>query len=700
MIVCKFVCKMTLIFVICLISGISQITADKLRFCAARNVPESQNIGMTLGELIHQNDSDGVDCIFVNERSNCLRRIENGDADFAVFEPEDLVTYSNIDGGETPILITHELRLSKNDKSRFDMVLLVSNKIKSFSDIRDKKFCHPGLDSELIDWTRVFANFFQTWVIPSECEQNKTLFENNISSLSKFFEAACIAGPWTFDTHEDSRLKLKYRNLCSLCDNPNGCYAGDKYHGREGALLCLTDNAGDIAWVRLDDAHRHFINQKIDNSSYSYLCPYGETIRPLNRGKPCTWIAKPFPVIVSRRDAAEKVSELIRNLTYKVSYSQKNFMELLENYHVVPVATDVLQTPVDYLNQFTGFRGAYTRMPCKPSRRIKWCVASNLEDSKCQWIRDAAFSHGIEPAISCYQQPGREACIDAVQRNECDFFVIRPEEMTKTYEKSLVSLLQVVSKKNDDLNIIGILVRNSSNLNSVKDLKGTHACFTRHQSIGWNAFVAVMRNRTNNPIWNCSDDRAITHYFQNIYLNNVSLDSNDKKSEVDRTYECLITGRGDVAFVDLHFKNDSYKKVNNLKSICVDKPKYFNDECILTWTSLGSIIVNSNMTELRKNEIKSLLMQLNAWFGSKFIGQAPAVSLYGLFDTYSDVIFPEKSHSLQADDDHIQLPRNYRDILYQLNKTKNDYSTCGSNCICPVKSTALLILSILFKNLL
>lgn len=46
------------------------------------------------------------------------------------------------------------------------------------------------------------------------------------------------------------------------------------------------------------------------------------------------------------------------------------------------------------------------------------------------------------------------------------------------------------------------------------------------------------------------------------------------------------------------------------------------------------------MTELRKNEIKSLLMQLNAWFGSKFIGQAPAVSLYGLFDTYSDVIFP------------------------------------------------------------
>lgn len=49
-----------------------------------------------------------------------------------------------------------------------------------------------------------------------------------------------------------------YRNLCALCDNPNGCYSDDKYHGPEGSLLCLTDNVGDIAWAKLDDAIRHF----------------------------------------------------------------------------------------------------------------------------------------------------------------------------------------------------------------------------------------------------------------------------------------------------------------------------------------------------------------------------------------------------------------------------------------------------------
>lgn len=55
-----------------------------------------------------------------------------------------------------------------------------------------------------------------------------------------------------------SFAELKYKNLCNICDNPGSCYTSDKYYGREGSLLCLTDNVGDIAWARLDDARVHF----------------------------------------------------------------------------------------------------------------------------------------------------------------------------------------------------------------------------------------------------------------------------------------------------------------------------------------------------------------------------------------------------------------------------------------------------------
>lgn len=50
----------------------------------------------------------------------------------------------------------------------------------------------------------------------------------------------------------------KYKNLCAACDNPSSCYNTDKYYGPEGALLCLTDNVGDVAWVKLADARVHF----------------------------------------------------------------------------------------------------------------------------------------------------------------------------------------------------------------------------------------------------------------------------------------------------------------------------------------------------------------------------------------------------------------------------------------------------------
>lgn len=55
-----------------------------------------------------------------------------------------------------------------------------------------------------------------------------------------------------------SFTESKYRNLCAVCDSPAGCYNSDKYYGRQGALLCLTDNVGDIAWARLDDTLVHF----------------------------------------------------------------------------------------------------------------------------------------------------------------------------------------------------------------------------------------------------------------------------------------------------------------------------------------------------------------------------------------------------------------------------------------------------------
>lgn len=66
-----------------------------------------------------------------------------------------------------------------------------------------------------------------------------------------------------------SFAESKYRNLCAACEKPTSCYNTDKYYGREGALLCLTDGIGDVAWVRLGDARVHF---KVTNKSTYKQC--------------------------------------------------------------------------------------------------------------------------------------------------------------------------------------------------------------------------------------------------------------------------------------------------------------------------------------------------------------------------------------------------------------------------------------------
>lgn len=126
---------------------------------------------------------------------------------------------------------------------------------------------------------------------------------------------------------------------------------------------------------------------------------------------------------------AEKVAKMMNGLKTPKFDWETILRELLENYHPTPVSTDTLETPDDFLRTFPGFVSANNRAPCHPSRRVQWCVASNLEDRKCRWLREASFVYGIEPAISCIQESTRSACLDAVRSRRADIFVAQPNEL-------------------------------------------------------------------------------------------------------------------------------------------------------------------------------------------------------------------------------------------------------------------------------
>lgn len=52
--------------------------------------------------------------------------------------------------------------------------------------------------------------------------------------------------------------EAKYANLCALCEFPDKCDYPDKYSGYDGALKCLIQGGGNLAWTKAVAAKSFF----------------------------------------------------------------------------------------------------------------------------------------------------------------------------------------------------------------------------------------------------------------------------------------------------------------------------------------------------------------------------------------------------------------------------------------------------------
>ena len=65
---------------------------------------------------------------------------------------------------------------------------------------------------------------------------------------------------------------------------------------------------------------------------------------------------------------------------------------------------------------------AVSTSSCLPSRR--WCTISAAEQIKCDWVRAAAHTLGIQPAISCQQRNTVIDCLADTRDDQTDFISI------------------------------------------------------------------------------------------------------------------------------------------------------------------------------------------------------------------------------------------------------------------------------------
>ncbi|XP_058804849.1 transferrin [Phymastichus coffea] len=659
------------------------VEADPLRFCATsrRLSRTNEALRRTCSEL--KSNSADINCVIADDRLSCLRLLANGLADFTVLEPEDLTILGNGVLDHDDLLVTHELKLFADNQPQYDteMVAVVKNRFNNDWVTKDKRLCYIGFEvGYQPNYHYHYTSYFERWLINKDCDPRLTSLENRITDLSSHFGSACIAGPWSLDAAYDGELKSKYKNLCALCGNPSGCFAGDRFYGMQGALQCLLEGLGDVAWLSRAALAPH--SKELADDGFSLLCPDGMFL-PLSTNKSCAWIAEPRASLVARSEAAERVRQRTSGKSfYPVIHASYEFS------HLASLAAPV--APEDYAQRFQGYLSSRLSMPCRPERDVRWCLASGAEASKCGWMQAAAAAVGVEPAVSCVQQRDRVAALEAVRDGRCDVYVARPEEEALARGMRLRPVAHIVGSRDLEASRVAAIVRKDARFRSLAELRGASACFPGYRSVGWNAFFALLRNSS--AAHDCSDARAISQFFNRscvlgLSAANSSLPANlyslceqarldEKLGPDENAFKCLMSG-ADVAFVNVHAAKKYYSAFSifrmNYKLLCQDELRSA-EQCFLAETTLGSVLVSSNVTRTREQEIFLMLLSLDRFFGKTLDRETAMFTLYGPYEGQSDVIFPDRTRHLQRHATDVRNGRTYEEILQSL----QDHVECGA----------------------
>nr|XP_029733414.1 transferrin-like [Aedes albopictus] len=598
-----------------------------------------------------------LECVYGLDRLDCLRKIQKGKAHFAVFSPEDLLA-ARWAGAE--ILVTSELRFH-NEFFEYEVVAVVDNEahINTARELKGSKFCHPGHGIQN-HWTEVLADYFETKLVPRECEEDLSPTESRIKAVANFFGPTCKAGPWVSDPVEDRALKNKYPSLCQLCYNPYQCGIGDKHWGRRGPLYCLTSGAGEVAWVRLDDVRSHFgfsgLPPEADPAGFSFLCPDGH-LQPLDTRKPCVWLAKPWPAVAAQRNIAMKVQDTVAGLNHDDTHSWQNaLLMILETYHVNVTTLDNTIPVDDYLDQAVGFQDAYSFPSCNPPRSILFCTTSLIELAKCSWMQEVASVYGVEPNIQCMRSDTLDTCLKNVQHKVSDVVVVDQDTRLRAErDYKLKPILYEYSSTLEDKYVVVAVIRAGSKIKTGFDLRGKKACFPSYQGAAYLSVLESLMNHTN-FINECTD---VSGYFS---ASSCNWKADSKCTSVfngeEGSLRCLLEGNGDVAFMSYatykKFKGNEFHWAHKhtpseFSLFCpFNKPVKSKAVCYLNWVSRGHIMISGSASVLREKEIYNSLREIDRLLGKKHRVTSVPFTLYGEFDRKTNVIYRDGTESLRG----------------------------------------------------
>nr|XP_045618315.1 transferrin-like [Procambarus clarkii] len=463
-------------------------------------------------------------CVLGDDRYHCLRMVMQKQADVMRAEPEDVFLARELYNSQIHVLAETRTAEEKNEAWRYQGVAVIRrSKVKSVADLKGSKSCHTGY-ARNAGWNIPFSHLLEKGEIKLDCTQERTVVEHDLKAASSYFGLACIPGDWTPDNETDARLKEAYNNLCTMCGNPGRCDNVDEHAGYAGALRCLVESHGDVAWTKLSAVTQYFkIKTDVSTTDFGLLCPDGR-ILDLDSTKPCHWAARPWNSWIARASNENKkgiVSELTKLVTEATLPAEEGAPPLrpwakavlgIDSPSVIHARSPPI-TPHDYLKE-PGYDATIERLGCSEVP-VKLCVDSQLAKDKCLALSQVLKSRRIRPALECVMPASLDDCLTMVASGSAHITTVDGGDVFRGHVE--YGLVPVISERYGQLDasyFAVAVVHANSGITSLSQLQGKKSCHTGiDKTAGWKIPVVTLLEAGLLKAGNCDYAGELGNFF-------------------------------------------------------------------------------------------------------------------------------------------------------------------------------------------
>nr|UZF13197.1 saxiphilin [Rhinella marina] len=442
-------------------------------------------------------------------------------------------------------------------KSHYAVAVVKKSSTLQFNHLKGKRSCHSAV-GKTAGWIAPLYALYKKHFLLWDGSEEKS-FEQ---AASEFFSASCAPG-------------AKEENLCKQCaGQEDNCKSspGEPYYGDEGALRCLREDKGDVAFVE------HTALSGKDSDNFELLCP-DNTRSPVSEHKDCNFGKVPRHAVVTR-DTGDKSKDIIEYLLEAQKKECKLFSstcgkdlmsgDTTTNLIALPSGMDAfLFLGPELFNAMKTLHGA----PLPSKNEILWCTQNKNEKTKCDdW---SAVSGG---AIKCTEPLSADQCIEKILKREADAVTLHTEHMYTALKCGLVPAVEGYYNKDDFTpcktdgdfykdfggTYVVALVKKSDKDITWNNLKGKKSCHTGvgHWT-GWMIPVSQISKQTKNCdigsyfSQSCAPGSAIDSNLCELCIGdqqNTKAQTQCSPSDKEAYYggagaiRCLVE-KGDVAFV-------------------------------------------------------------------------------------------------------------------------------------------------------